>query len=250
MIRWIGVLALGFYSLMGCTSASKDYITIVAAANMQFALEEIIEEFERQFGIKTQLTTSSSGKLTAQIREGAPYDIFVSADMKYPNELERLGLALMPPKIYARGQLALWSIHSEWEVNLAGLSAANIAHIAIANPKTAPYGLAAIQTLERLQILENIQNKLVFGESVSQTNQFIVTGSVDVGLTALSVLKSPQLKGQSNWITVDTALYDPILQGAIIINATPKLEKAMAFFDFLFTPSAKDILNKYGYITP
>lgn len=235
---------------MGCSANSRDYLTIAAAANMQFALEEIVEKFERQTSIKTQLTTSSSGKLTAQIREGAPYDIFVSADMKYPMEINRLGLALSPPKVYARGQLALWSIQNDWKVDLAELSDSKINHIAIANPKTAPYGLAAIQTLERLQILKKIQNKLVFGESVSQANQFIVTGSVEAGLTALSVLKSPQMKAQQNWIKVDTALYDPILQGVIIINTTPMLSEAKAFYEFLFTPSAKNILHKYGYITP
>ena len=145
--------------MLGCSGNARDHLTIAAAANMQFALEEIVVEFERQTSIKTQLTTSSSGKLTAQIREGAPYDIFVSADMKYPEEIERLGLALSPPKVYARGQLALWSSHKDWEVNLGKISELN--HIAIANPKIAPYGKAAIQTLERLQILTKIQNKLV-----------------------------------------------------------------------------------------
>lgn len=242
-------LGLLMLLLVGCTSTSKDYITIAAAANMQFAMEEIIDEFERQKGIKARLTTSSSGKLTAQIREGAPYDIFVSADLKYPEEIERQGLALFPPKVYARGVLALWSNQNDWRVGIEVFSSPQISHIAIANPKTAPYGIAAIQTLERVGILDSVKNKLVYGESVSQTNQFIITGAVDLGFTALSVLRSPIMHKESNWIPLDTALYDPILQGIVLINTSRHLKDAQSFYDFLFTPSAKEILNKYGYIT-
>lgn len=243
----LGILIL---LLVGCTSTSKDYITIATAANVQFAMEEIVEEFGRQTGIKARLTTSSSGKLTAQIREGAPYDAFVSADLKYPKEIESQGLALFPPQVYARGQLALWSSQNDWQVSLGTLSNPQIAHIAIANPKTAPYGIAAIQTLERVGILDAVKNKLVYGESISQTNQFIITGAVDLGFTALSVLRAPIMHDESNWIPLDTTLYDPILQGVVLINTSHHLKDAQSFYDFLFTPSAKGILQKYGYLTP
>jgi molybdate transport system substrate-binding protein len=251
MMERRSVLALVlFLFLVNCTPAPENQITIAAAANMQFAMEEIIEEFERQKGITARLTTSSSGKLTAQIREGAPYDIFVSADLKYPEEIHRVGLAAFPPKVYARGQLALWSSQNDWQVGIEELSNPHIAHIAIANPKTAPYGIAAIQVLERLGVLEVVEDQLVYGESVSQVNQFIMTGAVEVGFTALSVLKAPRMNQQINWTTVDTSWYNPILQGVVLINTTSKFAEAEAFFDFLFTPSAKGILQKYGYLTP
>ncbi|WP_378178212.1 molybdate ABC transporter substrate-binding protein [Aquimarina sp. SS2-1] len=235
--------------ILGCNQPEKDVITIAAAANMQFAIEEITKTFTEQSGILCELVISSSGKLTTQIKEGAPYDIFIAANMKYPEEIYKSKLAVHAPKIHAYGQLVLWSVYDDIEPSLEILTNESLQHIALANPKTAPYGKAAIELLKNYGIYHNVKDKLVFGESIAQTNQFITSKASEIGFTAKSVVLSPKMKDTGNWVILDKKLYQPIEQGIVMIKRENQNKKnVQQFYNFLFSPEAKEILKEFGYL--
>ncbi len=247
----IGKLVIvGFIlSLTSCQQNKNHQLTIATASNMQFVMEALTVSFTQETDIKCQTIVSSSGKLTAQIKENAPYDIFVSANMKYPNELFNSGFSQGKPKIYALGKLVLWSMNEKIQPSIDMLLNKKIKHIAIANPKTAPYGIAAIEVLKYHKIYEAIKHKLVYGESISQTNQFILSQSAEIGFTAKSVLLSPKLKGKGLWVTLNDKSYSPISQGLILIKErNGKNKEAQQFQNFLFSKKAKEILKTYGYL--
>lgn len=236
--------------LLGCQPKAYEGITIATAANMQFAMQALTKAFEQTQQISCRVVVGSSGKLTAQIKEGAPYDVLVSADMKYPQALHQTGLSQLP-KTYAWGKLVLWSQKPTFTPNLANLGKANLKHLAVANPKTAPYGAAAIAVLKKQGLYAQLKPKLVYGESIAQTNQFIISQTAEVGFTAKSVVLSPRLKNKGKWIEISPSLYPPIAQGvAVILGKTQaNVAKASAFVKFLFSPAAQSILQKYGYST-
>lgn len=238
-----------FFYLLGCQGASRDALTIAASANIQYAMEELIGRFSEETGISCELIVGSSGKLTAQILEGAPFDLFFSADMKYPKEIYRKGLASEPPRIYAFGHLVFWSLDDELGLTKEGLLSKEVRHIAMANPETAPYGRAAEKLLRGMGVYEKIESKLVYGESIAQTNQFILSGTAEVGLTARSVVSAPEAKGKGQWKETDQALYEPIAQGLVRVKSRdPEKEKwARDFEDFLRSQTAIAILHKFGY---
>ncbi|MDO3695150.1 molybdate ABC transporter substrate-binding protein [Wenyingzhuangia sp. chi5] len=244
----------GFLLVSGCdTKKEKDAnpynkITIATAANMQFAMKKIASVFEKDSGVKCNMVISSSGKLTAQIKKGAPYDIFVAANMKYPEEIYKSGLSYKAPKVYAYGKLVLWTMNKQTKPSLKLLANSKIKHIALANPATAPYGFAAIEVLKKHQLYNKVKDKLVFGESISQTNQFITLQSAEVGFTAMSVVMSPTMKDKGTWVEVDKKNYTPIEQGIVIIKHKGLTNpSALKFYDFLFSEKAQSILKDYGY---
>ncbi len=237
-------------ALWGChpqTSNSKK-ITIATAANMQFAMKALTEQFSQTTGIGCDMVISSSGKLTAQIKEGAPYDIFVAANMKYPEEVFKSGLAVEKPIVYAHGKLVLWTMVDQLEPSLISLDTPVIRHIALANPRTAPYGAAALAVIKQLRSKEVLEPKLVYGESIAQTNQFIVTEAAEVGFTAMSVVRSPQMNGKGQWTEVDPTTYDLIEQGVALLKHSEKTNaSAEKFYRFLLSEEAKSILMNFGY---
>ncbi|MCG8330536.1 MAG: molybdate ABC transporter substrate-binding protein [Chitinophagales bacterium] len=240
--------------LLSCNNASQKQeasnpsIMIAVAANMQFAMNELIRGFTEETGVKCEMTISSSGKLTAQIKQGAPFDVFVSANMIYPNEIFKSGMAAGPPKVYARGKLVLWTMKEGLTPSINTLNSESIQHIALANPKTAPYGVAAIELLKKNQLLEELKHKLVYGESIAQTNQFIIAKSAEMGFTAMSVVVSSELKGKGKWIEIESDWYSPIEQGVVVIERDrSSTEKGKQFYDYLSSEKAKEILSNYGY---
>ena len=231
-----------------CEQKENNKLTIATAANMQYAMKDLTKAFSNETGIECESISSSSGKLTAQIKEGAPYDIFVSADMKFPNELYQSGFSTGKPKVYAYGKLVIWTMNTQLNPNFDSLEKKHINHIAMPNPKTAPYGIAAEEALKNKELNEKIQSKLVFGESVAQTNQFIVSYAAEIGFTAKSVVLSPNMKGKGNWKEVDDNLYSPLAQGVVVLNnRDTNLKNAQRFQNFLFSEKGKEILNKFGY---
>ena len=222
-------------------------ITIATAANMQFAMEELTNQFTKNSSIDCDLVISSSGKLTAQIKQGAPFDIFVAANMKYPEEIFNSGLAETRPKIYAYGKLVLWSMTEGIHLSIDLLRNESVEHIAIANPKIAPYGMAATEVLNYYNLLDEVESKLVYGESIAQTNQFITTRSAEVGFTAMSVVLSPKIKGKGRWIALEDSTYTSIKQGAVLIKRENSNPEAQQFYDFLFSNEAKQVLKDFGY---
>ncbi|WP_435623821.1 molybdate ABC transporter substrate-binding protein [Flagellimonas sp.] len=214
-------------------------------------MKSIVDSFSAKTNIDCEIILGSSGKLTAQIVEGAPYDIFVSADTKYPNELYRSKQTEGSPKIYAEGKLVLWTLLEDLDPSIPLLQTDTIRHIALANPKTAPYGLAALEVLESQPFYERIANKLVFGESINQTNQFIISKSAEIGFTSKAVVLSPEMQNKGRWIAIPDETYPKLLQSAVLIKKEKNASKqAKAFYTFLFSEDAQKILKQYGYSIP
>ena len=232
-----------------CTPTKAPNLVIATAANMQFAMEELVEAFSKQTQLPCETVVGSSGKLTAQIQAGAPFDVFVSADLRYPERLHQAGLTQGPAKVYAYGQLVIWSLTPDIPPQLSHLPSPDIKHIAVANPQTAPYGQAAQEALQQTGLLDSVQHKLVFGESIAQTNQFIISGAAELGFTALSVVKSDAIQGQGEWQIIPKELYQPIAQGVVVLSQDEPTTAAQAFVSFLLSTEAKVILDKFGYLT-
>lgn len=238
--------------LLCCVGYAQQKVTVAVAANMQYPMNTLKEKFEAQTKIKVEVILSSSGKLTQQIQEGAPYDVFISADTSYPQALYRKGFAATVPKVYAKGLLVLWTVKDGINLSrdLKILLDQGIKKIAIANPKTAPYGVAAEQVLKKYNLYVSVKDKLVFGESITQTNQFITSQSADIGFTAKSVVLSPEMKDKGRWVDVDLKAYTPIEQAAIILKhgAGTNKEAARKFYDYLYSKTARDVLQSFGYL--
>lgn len=231
---------------------AQDKVTVAVAANMQYPMNALKAKFEQETGIKIEVILSSSGKLTQQIQEGAPYDVFISADTSYPQTLYRNNYAATAPKVYAKGVLVLWTTTPGIEPlkDLKLLLTQNIKKIAVANPKTAPYGVAAEQILKHYNLYEQVKDKLVFGESITQTNQFILSQSADIGFTAKSVVLSDEMKDKGKWVDLDLKAYSPIEQAAVILKHGAETNKAASekFYNYLYSKTAKDIFKKFGYL--
>ena len=245
--RQLILIGLSLTLITSCSNEST--LNIAASANMQFVMSEIVAEFEKDNDIKVELIVTSSGKLTSQIEQGAPFDVFVAANTKYPSYLDSLGLTTSTPKVYAHGKLGLWTL-KEFSPTLALLTTDTIQKIAIANPKTAPYGKASLDVLKQHGIYEQLQHKLVYGESISQVNQFIKTGSADIGFTAYSIVSHTKMETIGKWTSINLNDHGKILQAAVILKESTNLDEAKVFYNFLFSERAREILNKYGYLTP
>lgn len=238
--------------LLSSLSLFAGEINIAVAANVGYAVDELKAEFKKNNpDTKVLVTLGSSGKLTAQIKNGAPYGIFMSADMKYPEALYSEGLAITKPVIYAKGELAyLSSKKLDFSKGIELLKSKSISKIAIANPKTAPYGTAAIEAIKKSGIYEEVKEKFVFAESISQAVSYAVTAA-DIGLVAKSSLygdKMSKYKEGVNWTSVDEKLYSPIEQGVVILKNTQNNPEYKAFYDFILSQKAKEIFKRYGYI--
>jgi molybdate transport system substrate-binding protein len=225
-------------------------LRIAVAANAQFVSRILTQEFKKQSGIDAELIVSSSGKLTTQIEQGAPYDVFLSADMKYPQELYSKQLTTAKPEIYAYGTLIMWSKKGiDLSKGLNSLTNTSVKKIAIANKALAPYGEAAEQALQRTNLLARLKTKLVYGESIAQVNQYLLIGVADVAFTAKSVVFDADQKNNGNWKEVDPKLYKPIAQGVVVLKSSKaeNLKHAIQFYKFLFSAKAKHIFKQYGY---
>jgi molybdate transport system substrate-binding protein len=190
----------------------------------------------------------------AQIQEGAPFDVFLSADIDYPAALQQAGLTASAPRTYAYGSLVLWALP---DIDLsqgmvAALNQPKVKRIALANPQLAPYGRQTLRVLDYYQRRPALQSKLVYGESISQVTPFMVTEQVQLAFTAKSVVLSPRFQARGHWVEVPAESYQPIGQGAVILKygATHHPEAAKRLMDFLFTPPAQTILERYGYRLP
>jgi len=233
---------------ISCERQGQDNLTIATASNMQFVMRELTEAFTEETKIHCEIIVGSSGKLSAQIKQGAPFDLFVSANMKYPEDLYVSGFTTMKPTIYAHGRLVLWTMSSSVNLNLNYLTSNKVKHIAVANPRIAPYGIPAIEVLKKEGIYELVKDKLVFGESISQTNQFITSEVAEVGFTAKSVVLSPNMKENDNWVEMNIKSYTPIAQGVVILNnRNDHLKDAQKFYNFLLSSRGGQILHKFGY---
>ena len=236
------------------STLSASSINIAIAANVSYAIDELKKEFSKTNpNINVRVTLGSSGKLTAQIKNGAPYELFMSANMKYPDALYADALATTKPIIYAQGSLAYLSAKKrDFSKGILMLKDKSISKIAMANPKTAPYGKAAVQAMKNAKVYEDVKKKLVYAESISQTVAYAVTAT-DLGFVAKSSLYSPKMtrfKKGINWSDVDAKLYTPINQGIVMLKASNNNKDVKAFYDFILSKKAKEIFQNYGYQTP
>ena len=229
-------------------------IRIAVAANVSYAIEDLKKAFHKLYpDIKVQVVLGSSGKLTAQIMSGAPYQLFLSANMKYPEALYEKELALTKPVVYAEGMLAMLSIKPyDFSKGIALVKEESIKRIAVAKPTTAPYGKAAIEAMKNAGVYKIVKNKFVFAESVSQTVSYTITAA-DLGFIAKSSLYSPKMKKYEegvNWKTIDPKLYMPIKQGIVVLKKAESNDEAKAFYTFILSDKAKAIFKKFGYLVP
>lgn len=234
LLLWISLILLP-------GSAAAERIMVAAAANFADPLAEIAASFEAETGHDVVIVIGSSGKLYAQIINGAPFDLFLSADAARPARLEAEGRILPGTRIpYAFGRLALWSADPAL---VTGPEALDEGRIAIANPKLAPYGAAAIEVLAALEIAEDVETRIVQGENVGQAFAMVASGNARTGFVALAQLRGPRAPGGAFWV-VPAEMHAPIRQDAVLLRDTPA---ARAFHAFLQGPEAEAILERFGY---
>lgn len=229
-----------------------DKITIAVAANVSYAIDELIIEFNKSHPeTEVRVVLGSSGKLTAQIRNGAPYGVFMSANMKYPEALLKDKVAVTKPMVYAYGAIAYLSVKErDFFKGMKLLQDKSIRTVAVANPKTAPYGSAAEEAMKAAGLYKNLRPKLIYAESISQAVSYALTAA-EIGIVAKSSLYSPRMQGykeEKNWKEVDPKLYTPIKQGVVLLRHSESSEEYRAFYDFILSERAKVIFKKYGYI--
>lgn len=247
-------LKIFLISFACATSLFAQTITIAAAANLKYAMDDLSSAFTKESGINVRVISGSSGKLTQQIMNGAPYDVFLSADTEYPAKLVEGGYCISPSQIYAYGLLVLWSNNSaNLSQGISVLAEPSIRKIAIANPKTAPYGIEAMKAIRYYKLNPaSLSGKLVIGESVSQVGTYIATKAVDIGFVAKSIVVSPEMKNIGNWIELDTKSYNLIDQAMVALksNSSENQNRSKEFLRFMTSAKAQQILSNYGYKIP
>lgn len=227
-------------------------VNAAVASNFSAPMKQIVTLFERQSGDTVKLSFGSTGKFYAQIRSGAPFDVFFAADTATPQRLEDEGLTVGGSRfVYALGKLVLWSAQPNF-VDDQGrvLRKGGYEKLAIADPRLAPYGMAAKQTLEKLALWNSIRDKLVMGENITQTYQFAATGNAELGFVALSqVMRDGKVGAGSSWL-VPSDMYPPIRQSAVLLAGAKDKAAAQAFLDFLKSDKAAAVIRSYGYALP
>lgn len=249
LINLLAVIALA----LSANLAHAQALTVAVAANVKFVFDELKAEFKKSTGIEVNGVFASSGKINAQIKSGAPYDVFMSADMAFPEALYKEGFALTAPRVYARGVLVLWTLQPlDMTEGLSVLLNPAVKKVAMANPKLAPYGAEAMRALDYFKLRAAVEPKLIYGESIAQVNQYIDTKSVEIGFTAKSVVLAPQMQGRGKWIEVPRESYQPIEQGVVLLKhgADTNAASAKQFLEFMASAKARSILDKFGYILP
>lgn len=239
---------------LAATRASAETLYIAAASNLVYCLEELNSQFKKQYpNLEIKVTTGASGNFFAQIQQNAPYEVYLSADVIYPQQLVDKQLAdAKTLSIYARGQAVLWTNNKNIDLNqgLSVLTQTNIKRIAIANPEHAPYGQAAKAALQQAKMWQAIQPKLVLGENIAQTLQFVQTQNADVGVVALSLLRAPQLAGQGQYWLIPTHFYPPLEQAMVVTKRGKNNPLAYDYLKFIKSPPAQKILADYGFLAP
>jgi|SRR5665213_168943 len=229
-------------------------VTVAAASDLTYALAEIAGNFEKTTGCHVRLSMGSSGNFLTQIENGAPYDLFFSADIAYPKKLEGEGLAAPASTyLYAVGKIVLWARNDspvDISKGLAALSGPAFHKIAIANPAHAPYGRAAAEALRKAGVYESVKDRLVLGENISQAAEFVQSGNADAGILALSLVLSPAMKGQGRTSPIPGNLYAPIEQGAVVLQSAKNPQAARQFLDYVKLPATAALLEKYGFVLP
>jgi molybdate transport system substrate-binding protein len=226
-------------------------ITVAAAADLQSAMQDIATRFEKETGKKVRVVYGSSGNFFQQIQNGAPFDVFFSANLNYAKKLESAGLAEAGTLFqYATGKIVLWvpaGSKVDVSVGLKALTDPAIRKVSIANPEHAPYGQAAVAALQKENLYEQVKSKLVMGENISQAASFVLSGSADAGVIALSLALAPNMKDKGRYVEVPASDYPPIEQACVLLKSSQKKDAARAFLDYVKTPASAEMLRSYGF---
>ena len=266
-MAFTGLLLLGAtLAGMGCDPSKSEpkptagpaarTVRVAAAADLKFAMDEVVSEFQKRSpGIKITTTYGSSGHFYSQLSNRAPFDIYFSADIDYPRRLVEAGLAVKETQFdYAIGQIVVWVRHdSPIGVEVLGIESLvnpSVRKIAIANPKHAPYGVAAEVALKHLSIYDRVKNRLVLGENIAQTAQFIEAGAADIGLIALSLAMAPTMKDRGKYWIVPLDAYPRLEQGGVILTWAKDMDATRQFKTFVTGSDGRAILQRYGFMLP
>jgi molybdate transport system substrate-binding protein len=252
LLALFALSALFYVGVPAAANAAE--LKVAAAADLTFAFKDVAARFKKQTGNGLKLTYGSSGNFFAQIQNGAPFDLFFSADVGYPQKLEAAGLT-EPGTIYdyASGKLVIW-VPNASKLDLSrGLSVLldpGIRKIAVANPLHAPYGVAAVAALRHDGIYDKVKDKLVLGENISQTAQFVQSGNADVGLLALSLAVAPAMKTTGRYVEIPASDYPPLIQAGVVLKSSRNKELANQFLKFLKEPGTVALMAQYGFTLP
>jgi molybdate transport system substrate-binding protein len=245
------VAAIVLLAIAGARTVEAQEVRVAAAADLKFAMTELTGQFEMQAGTKVDVTYGSSGNFFAQLQNGAPFDLFFSADIDYPRKLEAAGLA-EPGTLYqyAVGRIVIWA-PADAKVNVAKLGwnallDSSVQKIAIANPEHAPYGRAAMAAMQKAGIYEQVKAKLVYGENISQAAQFVQSGNAQAGIVAMSLAVSPAMKDGKRWL-IPAEMHPPIEQAAVVLKGAKNKDQAKALLEFVKSPAGRATLTKYGF---
>jgi len=246
-------LVIATVALLSTLCSAQDF-TVAAAADLQFAMQDIATQFQQQTGKSVKLIYGSSGNFFQQIQNGAPFDMFFSANLDYPKKLDAAHLVENGSYYeYAQGKIVVW-VPNDSKLNIAsGLKSLvdpAINKIAIANPAHAPYGQAAEAALRKEGIYDQVKNKFVLGENISQAASFVVSGSADIGIVALSLALAPNMKDKGRYTEIPADDYPPIQQACVILNSSKNKDAARQFLQFLKTPEVSSKLKSYGFALP
>lgn len=251
---WIMMITLTVLYGGGLSPVQAEEVAVAAASDLNFAIKELIAEYEKQSGDHVKLSLGSSGNFYAQLQQGAPFDLYFSADIGYPKKLEEAGLTVLGSLYrYAIGRVVLWAPKtSSLEVTkgLTVLRDPSIRKIAIANPKHAPYGRAAVAAMEHEHIYADVKDRLVLGENISQAAQFIESGACDVGIIALSLAMAPAMKSAGSYWQIPADHHPPLEQGAVILKQSKNQETARQFLAFMQGARGQEIMTRYGFTLP
>jgi molybdate transport system substrate-binding protein len=248
--RRLPVLAILGITLI-CRLCAAQEITVAVAADLQSAMQDVAARFEGETGKKVKVIFGSSGNFFQEIQNGAPFDMFFSANLDYPKKLEAAGLIENGSYYqYAKGKIVVW-VPNDSKINVnSGLKALidpNVKKIAIANPLHAPYGQAAVSAMQKEGVYDKVRDKFVLGENISQTASFVVSGSADIGVVALSLALSPNMKDKGRYKEIPTDDYPPIEQACVILSSSKNKETAQQFLSYFKRAAVGDLLAGYGF---
>lgn len=251
MARWLWAALLVALTAL---PASAGELVVAAASDLNFAFKELVAEYEKTTGNHVKLSLGSSGNFYSQIQNGAPFDLYFSADIGYPKKLEEAGLTV-PGSLYryAVGRIVLWTSHESRRDVSKGLEALrdqSIKKIAIANPKHAPYGRAAVAAMEHFKIYDQVKDRLVLGENISQAAQFIESGACEIGIVALSLALAPAMHAKGTYWEIPAEAHPPLEQGAVILKSSKQQEAARGFLEFMQSDKGQEIMTRYGFTIP
>lgn len=248
------IMGVGAWGAIRPSVASSAELTIAAASDLNVAFKDLVAEYEKKTGEHVKLSFGSSGNFYSQISNGAPFDLYFSADIRYPQKLEEAGHAV-PGSLYkyAVGRIVLWVPKDstiDVQKGLDALMDPAVKKIAIANPKHAPYGRAAVAAMQHYKVYERVKDRMVLGENISQTAQFIESGACDIGIVALSLALAPSMKAAGKYWEIPVEWHPPLEQGAVILKHSKNKEAAKQFLEFVKGLEGQEIMRRYGFTLP